>query len=153
MYLWTEKVLSPVSPHSPSNYRPIYVPRLCWTCWKNWQNQILRLMWSLGERQETVTVYLNFCLQETAKLQMFSYLCSLWTRGLVPLKSMVMADAQHLWQPGHVLMWDLFIIQKLLFLLFLSLPYKLTFFTICLCTDVCSSMGRKRLEPLPTKTA
>lgn len=69
-------------------------------------------MWSLGEHQSTVTVHLNFCLQGTAKLRMFFYIRSLWTWGLMPLKSVVMADAQHLWQLGHVLMWDLVIIQK-----------------------------------------
>lgn len=43
---------------------------------------------------------------------MFFYVCCLWTWGLVPLKPVVMADAQHLWQLGHVLTWDLVIIQK-----------------------------------------
>lgn len=112
MCLWNEKVLSPVSPHSSSSDWPIYIPRLCWKRGKNWQKQILRLTWSLGEHQGTAIVCLSFCLQGTAKLRMFFYTCSLWTWGLMPLKSVAMAGAQHLWQPGHVLMWDLVIIQK-----------------------------------------
>ena len=43
---------------------------------------------------------------------MFFYTHSLWRRGLVPPGSVGTADTQHLWQLGHVHIWDLVITQK-----------------------------------------